>query len=58
MEWYGHNCTVPAVYTTAWQAEDGTCAQIFVNPDDVAQTVVVDGKQITVDARNAVLIEI
>ena len=58
MEWYGHNCTVPAVYTTAWQAEDGTCAQIFVNPDDVAQTVVIDGKQITVDARNAVLIEI
>lgn len=58
MEWYGHNCIVPAVYTTAWQAEDGTRAQIFVNPDDVAQTVVVDGKQITVGARDAVLIEI
>lgn len=58
MEWYGHDCTFPTVYTTAWQAEDGTRAQIFVNPGEVDEVCCVAGKQITVPARNAVMMEI
>ena len=58
MEWYGHNCTFPTVYTTAWQAEDGTRAQILVNPGDADEVCILEGKQITVSARDAVLVEI
>jgi hypothetical protein len=58
MEWYGRDCTIPSVYTTAWLADDGTKAQIFVNPGDVPETVTVDGREITVPARDAVMIEI
>ena len=57
MEWYGRNCAIPSVYTTAWEAEDGTRAQIFVNPGDTDETVTVDGKEITVPARDAVMVE-
>ena len=57
MAWYGRNCAIPSVYTTAWEAADGTRAQILVNPGDDAQTVTVDGKQITVPARDAVMME-
>ena len=58
MEWYGRNCIIPSVYSTAWEAEDGTRAQIFVNPGDTDETVTVDGKEITVPARDAVMIRI
>ena len=56
MEWYGRSCSIPAVYTTAWEAEDGTRAQILVNPGDAPEIVTVDGKQINVPARDAVMI--
>ncbi len=56
MEWYGHACTFPTVYSTAWQAEDGTRAQILVNPGDTAETCTVDGREITIPARDAVMI--
>ncbi len=58
MEWYGHSCTVPSVYATAWQAEDGTRAQILVNPGDAPERVTMDGREITVPARDAVMVEI
>ena len=58
MEWYGRAFAFPAVYSTAWQAEDGTCAQILVNPGDRAETCTVDGREITVPARDAVMIEL
>ena len=57
MAWYGRNCAIPSVYTTAWEAEDGTRAQILVNPGDTDKTVTVDGKEITVPARDAVMVE-
>ena len=58
MEWYGRDYSFPNVYTTAWLAEDGTRAQILVNPGDVSETVTLDGLEITIPARNAVMIEI
>ena len=58
MEWYGRAFAFPAVYSTAWQAEDGTCAQILVNPGDRAETCTVDGCEITIPARDAVMIQI
>ena len=58
MEWYGRDCIIPSVYTTAWLADDGTKAQIFVNPGDAPETVTVKDKQITIPARDAVMMEI
>ena len=58
LAWYGRDFAFPAVYSTAWQAEDGSRVQIFVNPGDSAETCTVAGKQITVPARDAVMIEI
>ena len=58
MEWYGRSCTVPSVYSTAWESEDGSRVQILVNPGDTPESVTVDGYEITVPARNAVMIEI
>jgi hypothetical protein len=55
MEWYGRDCIIPSVYTTAWLADDGTKAQIFVNPGDAPETVTVKGREITVPARDAVM---
>ena len=55
MEWYGRACTIPSVYTTAWLADDGTKAQIFVNPGDAPETVTVGGREITIPARDAVM---
>ena len=57
MEWYGRAFAFPAVYSTAWLAEDGTRAQIFVNPGDKEQICTVEGCEITVPARDAVMIE-
>ena len=58
MEWYGRAFAFPAVYSTAWLAEDGTRAQIFVNPGDKEQICTVEGREITVPARDAVMIEL
>ena len=58
MEWYGRAFAFPAVYSTAWLAEDGTRAQIFVNPGDKEQICAVEGREITVPARDAVMIEL
>ena len=58
LAWYGRSYLFPAVYSTAWQAEDGTRTQIFVNPGDTDEVCTVAGKQITVAARNAVMMEI
>ena len=55
MEWYGRDCIIPSVYTTAWLADDGTKAQIFVNPGDAPETVTVEGREITIPARDAVM---
>ena len=58
MEWYGHACSIPTVYATAWQAEDGTRVQILVNPGDADEVCTVGDRQITVPARDAVMMEI
>ena len=56
MEWYGRDYTFENVYTTAWLAEDGTRAQILVNPGDLPESVCVGDREITVPARDAVMI--
>lgn len=58
LSWYGRKYAFPAVYTTAWQADDGSRAQILVNPGDTDEICTVDGRQITVPARDAVMIEL
>lgn len=49
---------VPAVMSSAWQAADGTCAQILVNHTDVPQQCWVGEKQVTVEALSCVLLPI
>ena len=57
MEWYGRSCTIPSVYSTAWESEDGTRAQILVNPGDAPEKVTVDDREVTIPARDAVMVE-
>ena len=57
MEWYGRSCTIPSVYSTAWESEDGTRVQILVNPGDAPEKVTVDDREVTIPARDAVMVE-
>ena len=49
--------TFPAVFSTAWE-KNGKQAQIFVNPNDAAVTLTMDGKTLTVPSMDAVLVEL
>ena len=49
--------TFPPVFSTAWE-QNGTRAQIFVNPNDTAVTLTLNGNTVTVPAMDAVLVEI
>ena len=49
--------TVPRVLTSRWQAADGSIAQLLINWTDENITVSVDGREISVSAQNAVLME-
>lgn len=49
--------TFPPVFSTAWEAE-GKRVQIFVNPNDEAVSLTIDENTVTVDAMQAVLVEI
>jgi hypothetical protein len=48
----------PPVYSTAWEAEDGSRAQIFVNANECPVTISVKGTSLTVPESDAVLIQI
>ena len=48
--------TLPAVLSSAWEAEDGSRAVILVNPDEAETTCHVDGKAVTVPAMSAILL--
>ena len=52
----GRPLPLPEVIATAWQAEDGSRAQILVNPGDDAVTCRVVEKAYTIPAGNAILI--
>ena len=52
------NLTQDAVLSTAWQAPDGSRAQILVNPTDEAQRVRIGGRELVVEALQAVKVEI
>ena len=52
------NITLPTIFSSAWQAEDGSRAVILVNPTDNDINCLVDGKPITVPKINAVLLQI
>lgn len=45
----------PPVFSTAWEAQNGQRAQIFVNPNDTAVSLTWGGKSITVPAMDAVI---
>ena len=47
----------PPVFSSAWE-KDGKRAQIFVNPNDTAVTLALNGNTVTVPAMDAVLVEI
>lgn len=46
----------PAVHTSAWTAPDGSTAQILVNPGDTEEICTVNGREVTVPAMDAVLL--
>ena len=52
------NVILPKIYSTAWEADDGTKAQILVNPGDNETTCCVENKEYTVPPLNAILINI
>ena len=56
MAGYGRYYDFPSVYSTAWETDDNSRAQILVNPGDSDELCTVNGQKITVPARNAVLI--
>ena len=47
---------LPAILTTAWEAEDGTRAQILVNPTEAPVPCTVGGKSVTVPPMDAILL--
>ena len=47
---------LPAILTSAWITQDGTRAQILVNPTERDLTCSVNGTEVTVPAQNAVLL--
>lgn len=48
--------TLPAVLSSAWEAEDGGRVTVLVNPHDEDMLCQVDGRDVTVPALNAVLV--
>ena len=52
----GRPLPLPEVIATAWQAEDGSRAQILVNPGDAPAVCRMDGKEYTLPAGDAILI--
>jgi hypothetical protein len=48
---------LPAILTTAWEAEDGQRAQLLVNPLDEKTVCTVKNKEYTVPPLSAMLIE-
>ena len=49
---------LPEILSSAWESKDGKKAQILVNPHDYDATCKLDGKEITIPAMDAVLVEI
>ena len=54
----GGDITLPAILSTAWEADNGKRAQILINPECTDQSCTLNGKKINVPALDAVLIEI
>ena len=52
------NITLPTIFSSAWQAEDGSRAMILVNPTEKDIDCFVDGKPVTVPKIDAVLLKI
>ena len=50
--------TAKNVLSTAWQAEDGTRAQIFVNSEPTDEKIFFCGKEICVPALSAIAVSI
>lgn len=48
---------LPEILSSAWESKDGKKAQILVNPHDYEVTCKLDGKEITIPAMDAVLVE-
>ena len=48
---------LPAVFSSAWESEDGRRARVLVNPQTTDVVCKVDGHDVTVPARDAVLLE-
>ncbi len=56
--WGTRPFTLPALHSTAWEAPDGSRAQMVVNPENTDVTCRVGGETVTVPALNAVLINL
>lgn len=54
--YFDREFTFPKILTTAWEAEDGSRAQVLVNPNATEERCTVNGHEITVSALNAVLV--
>ena len=54
----GTMCAFPAVHTSAWEAPDGSRAQILVNPGDETEVCMIGGRTVTVAPMDAVLLQI
>jgi hypothetical protein len=52
----GYKAVLPMLHTTAFEAEDGTRAQIIVNPSDEEITFKMCGKEMKAPALDALLI--
>lgn len=54
----GYVGTYPVLHTAAYEAADGSRAQIVVNPSDSEQTFVINGKNVNISALSAMILEI
>ena len=48
--------TLPAILSTAWEGEDGSRAQILINPTEAEAICTVEGKTLQIPALDAVLL--
>ena len=53
-----HPIELPAILSSAWEAEDGSRALIFVNPAKVEVACTVDGRHVSVPALGAVVLDL
>ena len=54
----GRRVSLPALLSSAWEAKDGSCALILVNPDEIELGCRVNGETVTVPPLNAIILKL